>query len=269
MIEFITKYQIPLIIFGILIIMALIGYEAEQREAIKRGDKKQKENKKKNKKERLVEVSEAIADEKASEPIVDVNTEINEKVFAIDDNIQEQSSDVNEEYAQTEEPVEESFNSAEEHYVETYGTTEENYGQDVVDNAYSVESMENSTDESNDFVNNMNQFANDMGMPEMESHATDNKEGYENQETNIFEQEYSEVSNYEQINTPTYEEQTYQSENANVQSTNVDDSLQAFMEPSTPTDANDSFGVNDMSIFESPQAPLSEEQSNNMQEWKL
>lgn len=47
--EFIATYQMPLIFGGLLIIMGLIGYEADQREKMKNGDKETKK-KKKNKK---------------------------------------------------------------------------------------------------------------------------------------------------------------------------------------------------------------------------
>lgn len=48
--EFITTYQMPLIFGGLLIIMGLIGYEADQREKLKNGEKLPKQ-KKKSKKE--------------------------------------------------------------------------------------------------------------------------------------------------------------------------------------------------------------------------
>lgn len=44
--EFITTYQMPLIFGGLLIIMGLVGYEADQREKLKNGEKTPKIKKK-------------------------------------------------------------------------------------------------------------------------------------------------------------------------------------------------------------------------------
>jgi len=49
--EFLEEFQIPLIIIGVFIIMALIGYEVEQREKIKKGEIVKQKKDKKNKKE--------------------------------------------------------------------------------------------------------------------------------------------------------------------------------------------------------------------------
>lgn len=60
--EFITTYQMPLIFGGLLIIMALIGYEADKHQKEQNGEKPQKKKKVKKGKNEVVEEQKAVAD---------------------------------------------------------------------------------------------------------------------------------------------------------------------------------------------------------------
>ena len=177
MMEFITEYQIYLILGGLLIIMALIGYEAEQRDIIKKGGKIKKKKRKSKKGEEL-EAQEGMAEPGELEAVT--YTDENTVTYTVPEEVESNNAEL---------------------------------GYDTV-------------------------TASDVVVPEGGIPV-----GYEN---------------------VTYQEPTTESQ---VMATN--ETLQAFMEPTSNVVSQDTFGVNDMSAFQVSQVPNQDVQANSTEQWKL
>ena len=251
--EFITTYQLPLIIGGLLIIMGFIGYEADKREKIKKGEIEPKKSRKREL-EDVNEVEEKALVEEDTAPVFAPTTADDALNFQMDENVANVESGVAE--------------NAEPEFVN-------NVEKELVDNA-ELEFIGNVEDGMDGIVQDTEPL--EMNNIEAVTPQTENLETYDDVvpalETEPFEKTVvapvAEETEYPvTYDTDIFAHVTEEVTADNNQSLSTDESLKDFMEPVANVQRDDTFGLNDMSTFQVSQSSNVDASSGSIDAWKL
>lgn len=227
--EFITTYQLPLIIGGLLIIMGFIGYEADKKEKIKKGEIEPKKSRKKEPEDVNVVEEKTLAEEDFA------------PVFA--SNVAGDALNFNgDEIAENVEP-------------EFIGNVENDID-GIVQGAEPLEM--NNIDTIAPKTENLETY--DAGVSALEK---------EQLEASVVAPVAEETGHPETYTTDIFAHVAEDATADNNQLLQTDESLKDFMEPVANVQSDDTFGLNDMSAFQVSQSSNTDASSGSIDAWKL
>lgn len=289
MIEFITTYQIPLIILGILIIMGFIGYLAEQNGTVKSVNNVRKgKNIKKEK--------------KIVKEVVETEPNIKEEIAVKDETVQEENDFDNDVQTADVVTIEDNYDVNSDELIEV-NSEEDVDNNDSANLSYEntpVESLESSNvsvetveprnidyekptnyemlNEDNSSINGQSieeiLAANNYDMSAIEGLVEVEEPPVSEENESVLEGSYEPTVGYEETlekETPEeeYDEGIFSNKEKQTEKFTSTDSLQDFAEVNNVHEASDEyFGVNDMSAFRISK-PQGNDDDNSLEQWKL